>query len=218
VPEPDVEDVVLHDLRVYAQPHRGEVRFYRDNKAWRSRDRRGTRRPLARGRDQARAQPRGRGRAQPACAQEEACSSRKCCVRRAARGCCRQPHLHATVWCDGYVDCVAGGLRGARGAIRPHAASLGVSSAARSARALPLKRIDGAANAALCRSRARVLVSKRRIARIGTASAILSLHLARRSARKYAQRVSSPQVAYGYLSPDMSHHAATHGAALRLNR
>jgi hypothetical protein len=32
VPEPEVEDVVLHDLRVYAQPHRGEVRFYRDNK------------------------------------------------------------------------------------------------------------------------------------------------------------------------------------------
>jgi hypothetical protein len=26
------ESLVVHDLRVYAQPHRGQVRFYRDNK------------------------------------------------------------------------------------------------------------------------------------------------------------------------------------------
>ncbi len=26
------ESQVVHDLRVYAQPHRGSVRFYRDNK------------------------------------------------------------------------------------------------------------------------------------------------------------------------------------------
>jgi predicted AAA+ superfamily ATPase len=26
------ESQVIHDLRVYAQPHRGQVRFYRDNK------------------------------------------------------------------------------------------------------------------------------------------------------------------------------------------
>ena len=26
------ESQTVHDLRVYAQPHRGEVRFYRDNK------------------------------------------------------------------------------------------------------------------------------------------------------------------------------------------